>query len=193
MEIQQLILRLQTPSGEKPHYKVGPILARAEQREVEEAICLLYKKVVEKRNKEFLPDSHTIAKINLAAKRICQSKNFGLVLYGNIGSGKTMLLMALHSLFLGVGYNYPRMAFLTASMLHKHFAAEDSEGVYKMALECEILLLDDLGCEPESCMIYGVHHHPITDIIYERYRYQRTTIITTNLTDAELTRRYGHA
>ena len=53
------------------------------------------------------------------------------------------------------------------------------------------MLLDDLGCEPESCMIYGVHHLPITDIIYERYRYQRTTIITTNLTDAELARRYG--
>lgn len=53
------------------------------------------------------------------------------------------------------------------------------------------MLLDDLGCEPESCMIYAVHHLPITDIIYERYRYQRTTIITTNLTDAELTRRYG--
>lgn len=55
----------------------------------------------------------------------------------------------------------------------------------------KILLLDDLGCEPENCIIYGTSYHPISEIIYHRYRNQLTTILTTNLTDNELASRYG--
>ena len=60
-----------------------------------------------------------------------------------------------------------------------------------MAKNSKILLLDDLGCEPENCIIYGTSYHPISEIIYHRYRNQLTTILTTNLTDSELASRYG--
>lgn len=99
MEIRNLLLKLQKPSKAETHYKVGKTLSTAELEQLEEILRILYKNAVEKRNKEFLPDSHTLHKISLVAKWLTKSDKIGLVLYGNIGTGKTMLLKALEQLF----------------------------------------------------------------------------------------------
>lgn len=90
-----------------------------------------------------------------------------------------------------MGYYYPRVFLTTAKYLHDQFLLTQKEGAYNCAEKAEILLLDELGCEPESCQIYGVYYTPMTDIIYERYRLRLTTIVTTNFTDKEISDRYG--
>lgn len=142
--------------------------------------------------KQSIINAPTLDKLNLAAKWLSSSQKFGLVLYGNVGSGKTMLLNSLTQLFFRTGCFMPHTISTTAAELQRYYVQDQSaEGFYGVAKNSKILLLDDLGCEPENCIIYGTSYHPISEIIYHRYRNQLTTILTTNLTDSELASRYG--
>ena len=190
MKIHQLILNLQATSEvEQP---CRPEKMQGKKENIESALKMLYKMQVEARGREFIADAPTLDKLNLAAKWLSSSQKFGLVLYGNVGSGKTMLLNSLTQLFFRTGCFMPHIISTTAAELQRCFVQDQSaEGFYGVAKNSKILLLDDLGCEPENCIIYGTSYHPISEIIYHRYRNQLTTILTTNLTDNELASRYG--
>ena len=190
MKIHQLILNLQATSEVEQPCK--PEKMQGKKENIESALKMLYKMQVEARGREFIADAPTLEKLNLAAKWLSSSQKFGLVLYGNVGSGKTMLLNSLTQLFFRIGCFMPHIISTTAAELQRCFVQDQSaEGFYGVAKNSKILLLDDLGCEPENCIIYGTSYHPISEIIYHRYRNQLTTILTTNLTDSELASRYG--
>lgn len=190
MKIHQLILNLQATSEVEQPCK--PEKMKGKKENIESALKMLYKMQVEARGREFIADAPTLDKLNLAAKWLGSSQKFGLVLYGNVGSGKTMLLNSLTQLFFRTGCFMPHIISTTAAELQRCFVQDQSaEGFYGVAKNSKILLLDDLGCEPENCIIYGTSYHPISEIIYHRYRNQLTTILTTNLTDNELASRYG--
>ena len=190
MKIHQLILNLPATSVGEQLFKPGKLQEKKEN--IESALQMLYKIQVEARGREFVADAPTLDKLNLAAKWLSSSQKFGLVLYGNVGSGKTMLLNSLTQLFFRTGCFMPHIISTTAAELQRCFVQDQSaEGFYGVAKNSKILLLDDLGCEPENCIIYGTSYHPISEIIYHRYRNQLTTILTTNLTDNELASRYG--
>ena len=190
MKIHQLILNLQATSEGEQLCKPGKLQEKKEN--IESALQMLYKILVEARGREFIADAPTLEKLNLAAKWLGSSQKFGLVLYGNVGSGKTMLLNSLAQLFFRTGCFMPHIICTTAAELQRCYVQDQSaEGFYGVAKNSKILLLDDLGCEPENCIIYGTSYHPISEIIYHRYRNQLTTILTTNLTDNELASRYG--
>ncbi len=191
MEIHQLISKLQTPSKEEIRYKVGEVLGKSPTSEVEQALRLIYADEIRKRGRQFVEDDNTRTKIAQTAKWICESPRKGLMLYGNVGAGKTMLLNSLIRLFREVGYWHPKLFAATAIDLCQYFRKDETEGHYREAVKSEILMIDDLGCEPEVCMIYGVKHTPIQNLLYDRYRFQRTIVITSNLTDKELLERYG--
>ena len=53
------------------------------------------------------------------------------------------------------------------------------------------LSIDDMGCEPERCCIYGVDYTPIQQILYNRYDRRLPTMITTNLNLELIKDRYG--
>ena len=190
MKIHQLILNLPATSAGEQLCKPGKLQEKKEN--IESALQMLYKIQVEARGREFIADAPTLDKLNLAAKWLSSSQKFGLVLYGNVGSGKTMLLNSLTQLFFRTGCFMPHIISTTAAELQRYYVQDQSaEGFYGVAKNSKILLLDDLGCEPENCIIYGTSYHPISEIIYHRYRNQLTTILTTNLTDSELASRYG--
>ena len=190
MKIHQLILNL--PATSEVEQPCRPEKIQEKKENIESALQMLYKIQVEARGREFIADAPTLEKLNLAAKWLSSSQKFGLVLYGNVGSGKTMLLNSLAQLFYRIGCSLPHIINTTAAELHRYYVPDLCAGsFYAVAKNCKILLLDDLGCEPENCIIYGTSYHPISEIIYHRYRNQLTTILTTNLTDNELASRYG--
>ena len=190
MKTHQLILNLPATSEGEQLCKPGKLQEKKEN--IESALQMLYKIQVEARGREFIADAPTLDKLNLTAKWLSSSQKFGLVLYGNVGSGKTMLLNSLTQLFFRTGCFMPHIISTTAAELQRYYVQDQSaEGFYGVAKNSKILLLDDLGCEPENCIIYGTSYHPISEIIYHRYRNQLTTILTTNLTDNELASRYG--
>lgn len=107
MEIHQLISKLQTPSKEEIRYKVGEVLGKSATSEVEQVLRLIYEDEIRKRRRQFVEDDNTRTKIAQMARWICESRQTGLMLYGNVGAGKTMLLNTLIRLFREVGYWHP--------------------------------------------------------------------------------------
>lgn len=54
-----------------------------------------------------------------------------------------------------------------------------------------MLAIDDLGVEPVETQAYGNIYYPVIDVLTKRYDKQLFTMITTNLTPAEIRDKYG--
>lgn len=69
-------------------------------------------------------------------------------------------------------------------------AARDPEKFANLK-STQVLIIDDLGTEPATAKVYGVELTPLTEVINHRYERMATTIITTNLNDDAIGKRYG--
>ena len=68
--------------------------------------------------------------------------------------------------------------------------AKDEDSFKRMCKEL-VLIIDDLGTEPATAKVYGTEQTPIAEVINYRYDKMLTTIITTNLNDDAIAKRYG--
>jgi DNA replication protein DnaC len=113
---------------------------------------------------------------------------------GGVGTGKTMLLGALHRFFrvhlrdevLGCGDVVYGSFLCSASKLAKF----DDES-QRIAATASVLLVDDVGVEPAVVSSYGTTSTPLVDVLCERYERRRPTVISTNLNAEALRERYG--
>jgi DNA replication protein DnaC len=120
------------------------------------------------------------------------SLNKGLILRGDVGTGKSSILKAIKML-CQVLYNnekgnlYPK--YITADSIARLYNNdfEESEIKLNQLFTTRLLFIDDIGYE--AIKVYD--HHPIPEIIRDRYDKKRITCITTNLTMSELAERYG--
>jgi DNA replication protein DnaC len=114
----------------------------------------------------------------------CGNK-LGLLLLGDVGSGKTHLAVAaLRSLF---GRGFTGLFYDYQALVNKIRADSVGKGgvgdcaVYNEALNTEILLLDDLGaCRPTEWI-----EDTVTSILSWRCNHRRPLIATTSLTDPD--------
>lgn len=112
---------------------------------------------------------------------------WGLILMGSVGNGKTSMMKALMYYFDWIysSNNYP---------VRTRKAKEITNAAIK-GLEyypySTVLAIDDLGEEPKEVMCFGNIQTPIIDIIEERYDCLRITIFTTNLDEEGITKKYG--
>lgn len=95
------------------------------------------------------------------------------------------------SKLLSLGRKYYTVSCLNACQIVEDFRSDDTRYKYEKAKSVEVLLIDDLGCEPEHLMLFGTLYEPIKDILYKRYDRMLITVLTTNLGDEELYKRYG--
>jgi len=119
-------------------------------------------------------------------RRACTSDTDRVVLVGPSGVGKTSLAAAAA---IELSYQrshvgaYVRAGSLALARAHSALGAEAL--LVQQVLAADLLVVDDLGLDPQG------HHSAVADVLYQRYDECKTTIVTTSLTDAETSGRYG--
>lgn len=129
---------------------------------------------------------------------ICRkyAQNFGpgsgsLLFSGATGLGKTFLSACIARQVADRGFS---VVYETAIRLFSDFEAEkfgaaqeENRGRSRKYLECDLLIIDDLGTEMTTQFTTSVLYH----LLNTRMMENRSTIISTNLADTEIENRYS--
>lgn len=109
-----------------------------------------------------------------------------MVLSGASGLGKTFLLHAIASRLIRRGYPVLLLsAYKLLEIARKSYF--DNDGGMEELIGAPILMIDDLGSEP---LLQNVTIEQLFYLINERQRLNRTTVISTNLTQEDMRKRY---
>ena len=114
------------------------------------------------------------------------SKN--LLFMGDSGLGKTHLTLAMVSEIIKQGYSviYGSAYNLFSMVENEHFSSTKGDS-YENMLECDLLVIDDLGTEFATAFTQSV----LYGLVNSRILSGRPTIINTNLTMADIEKRYS--
>lgn len=141
---------------------------------------------------------NAIAKIYNAAYDYIQAFPNGdkpfFIIAGSSGTGKTVLAAAIASEIMtrgGAAVTITAFDFVKrAKDYHTQFAIEDYVDLFTPTLDCDILVIDDLGTET---MLKNITREYLYTVVNERWIRRKYTVITTNLSPNELLNRYGEA
>ena len=119
--------------------------------------------------------------------RVFDKKHDNLLFTGSTGVGKTFLTNCIARELMD---DFHSVIYLTASDLFDVFSrnkfdydnAEDMKDMYRFILDCDLLIIDDLGTELNNSFTSSQLFYCIN----ERMNMSRSTIISTNLTLARL-------
>lgn len=150
-----------------------------------------------------LPPNGVIPRERMATvKTICMTyaTNFtptspSLLFLGGTGLGKTHLSLAIAEQVIEKGYGvvYSSAQNLMARLEKEKFSYDryqddpDATSYQNLVLECDLLIIDDLGTEFLSTFVNSM----IYNIVNTRLIEQRPCIISTNLELAEISKRYS--
>ncbi|MBC1758734.1 ATP-binding protein [Listeria ivanovii] len=132
----------------------------------------------------FADDDRTDAKASEVCRKYVEqwktleAKNIGLMLYGDVGGGKTFLAACIANALIDQGVEVmmttiPRLA----NAMSKDYGNERKSVLQRIA-NVPLLVLDDVGTERNTSYGYELMY----DIINTRYKAKKPLIITTNLT-----------
>lgn len=123
----------------------------------------------------------------------------GFMFCGVPGNGKTSMLYALQSAIEWIRYkglfchaysqyDMDNMQIVRSKQIVK---IAESDGLLTSYKRKPLLGIDDLGAEPGELLNYGNVQTPMIDLIEARYNARLFTVITTNLTGAQIRQKYG--
>lgn len=167
-------------------------------RDAANGIYSAFQAEVANRGRELNFDSATRKHIEDAARWLIDPHGkFGLMLIGTTGNGKTTMMRAIARLIAFatervLGYSkriVPKM--VKARAITRMSITESQSNEYEELFKTKILCIDELGEEATEVLRYGNMEVPLIEVLSERYDRQRMTIITTNLTEADLRDKYG--
>ena len=118
------------------------------------------------------------------------SKSDSIFMYGATGLGKTHLSLAIAAKAIEKGYDviYCSAPNLLARLESEKFGRNpDSVGAEEAILDCDLLIIDDLGAEFSTQFTVSA----IYNIINTRITYRKPVIISTNLSSQELEAKYS--
>ena len=134
--------------------------------------------------------SPSLNKIYDTAKLWCDkypnSNILNINMVGGTGTGKTFLLECMASHLIDRGFN---VMFATAFTLNEecrkyHFSLPSKVNEY---MDCDVLIIDDLGCEP---LLKNITVEYLFNIINLRQKRFKPTLISTNLSMEDILNRY---
>lgn len=153
---------------------------------------------VESRGFAFILDANSYDHINAVARWATQKGKFGLLLSGSYGNGKSTLVRALQSVTSYVFESkYPnaqpheKVALRMVNALHVSNVAKTDDDAFERIATAPFLAIDDVGLEPAEVLNYGNVINPLVQLITYRYDNMLPTVITTNLTPAQIREHYG--
>ncbi len=124
------------------------------------------------------------------ADRFPENEKPNLLLMGESGLGKTFLLEAIAE-----RVSARRLPVLSVSafrmleaMRAYHFGSAGEDAAFRRMVDCDLLLIDDLGTEP---MLNNITIEYLFTLFNERGAARLHTVIATNLTPGDLMARYG--
>jgi len=120
------------------------------------------------------------------AEWLVNGENSCLILFGNLGNGKTTLMEAVDDMLSMQNY---QQIITSAQNLCTFYS--DHLGQMGDIYDLPILCLDDLGSEDSDIIIKGARINPIVGLINQRVSSQRGIIITTNLSREGILEKYG--
>lgn len=141
------------------------------------------------------------------AKWLCNpNKKPGMLFFGTVGTGKTTLLRAICNTINTMCErdtddrgrrettldDFNCISLIKAKSIVNDYANPAMRPRYDLMSKVALLAIDELGVEPVESKLFGNTSEPIVDMLCERYDRQLCTIISTNLDDAEIKRRYGN-
>jgi len=111
-----------------------------------------------------------------------------ILMLGRTGLGKTHLSLAIADTVMKKGYGviYDSAVNILRSIEREHFSREHSTETVDLIMDCDLLILDDLGTEYDS----SFYTSTIYNIINTRLNRGRPTIISTNLDFDGIAKRY---
>lgn len=181
--------------------------------EVETLLAAAYRVEVSARGGQTQDWQTLNRRVQQMAKWLTVSPKPGLLLYGGIGNGKTTLARAVSrtiskvltsasDLLANGVWNSTAEELRYAEQLRRSLrepvlvSAFDIVGMigtesFDKVKRSPFLILDDMGCEAATAKNYGTEVTPVAEIICERYDRMMPTIVTSNLDDDGILRRYG--
>lgn len=156
-----------------------------------------YRTQVELEGDLFVADDPTKEHILEAAKWLAEGHRAGLMLMGSYGNGKTTLAKAIATLVEYVtetrdGYRERKIVNLYKSkdICRLCKMQEIAPDAFRRPFTDEMIIIDELGEEPNEVLVYGMPETPIADLLSGRYEKQKLTIVTTNLDSDALKEKY---
>lgn len=123
----------------------------------------------------------------------CYAEDFGphsssLYMSGATGLGKTHLSLAIANVAVRKGYKviYGSAQNLLSELEKEKFSYSDSNEISEGMVNCDLLIIDDLGSEFSTQFTVA----SLYNLINSRINLSKPTIISTNLTEEELEKKY---
>lgn len=164
---------------------------------VEQASSMLlnaYKIEVTCRHRTFESDDPTKENIRKVAEFLTgEEGEFGFMLIGNCGNGKTTLLRAFQDVLnyleeYSVIENGSRLRIVDAREVTE--LAKNRKDMVSLKNEW-LLAIEDMGRESTEVLDFGNVYNPVIDLLEYRYDQQLFTVFTSNLNPKELKEKYG--
>lgn len=105
-------------------------------------------------------------------------KNIGLLLWGEIGTGKSFFAACIANSLLEQGY---KVVMVTLPQIMQT-GKEEANALFAKMTEADLLILDDLGKQRNTA--YGLEQ--LFSIVDTRYQSNKPVVVTTNLTTQEM-------
>ena len=194
MPVGQLMSLLSQPSNMMARFNLPYSM-----NETCQLLCAGIQAIVAGRRRKFDFNDNVREQIVIIAEWLTgNGSEFGLLLCGGCGTGKTTFAKAIAKLInsleliVDLDANYiEKYEIRTYQAPELTVICRTKHDEWKQICNQRMLIIDDLGTEPKEVSEYSNVLYPIIELLQIRYEKQLFTIVTTNLTPEQFREKYG--